>query len=130
MRIRERLANLVFGPEVSLNPEVTAGLLLSRVKIRGARWIPVLGGIFGRMRGPAAAVTLGRTIVVHPDARLTRRLLRHELEHVRQWEEDPLFPIRYTAESLRVGYLQNCYEQLARAAEREPVIPDSTENLA
>ena len=88
-----------------------------RVVLRSGRWIPALGGILGRMRGPAAAVTLGRTIVIHPDVELSRRLLAHELAHVRQWSEDPLFPLRYTIESLRHGYWNNRYEKEARAAE-------------
>jgi hypothetical protein len=88
------------------------------VTIRQGRWIPALGGWLGKMGGPAAAVTLRRTIIVHPDARLSRRLLVHELEHVRQWTEDPLFPLRYAVESLRHGYWNNHYEQLAREAER------------
>lgn len=130
MSARARLARWVFGPELPVAPDVADDLLPPRVTVRAGRWVPVLGGIFGRMRGPAAAVTLGRTIVVHPDARLTRRLLRHELEHVRQWEADPLFPLRYTAESLRAGYIQNRYEQQARAAEREPLFPSTPEHLA
>jgi len=71
--------------------------------------------VLGRMKGPAAAVTLGRTIVVHPEARLSPKLLVHELVHVRQWGEDPLFPLKYTLQSIRHGYLQNRYEVEARA---------------
>jgi hypothetical protein len=71
------------------------------------------------MRGAAAAVTLGRTIVVHPDAALDPRLLRHELEHVRQWRRYPLtFPLRYVLCHLRYGYHDNPYEREARAAEQ------------
>ena len=88
------------------------------VVIRSGRWIPVLGGLLTRSRRAAAAVTLGRTIVVHPEARLTDRLLRHELEHVRQWQQAPLtFPLRYAWQHLRHGYRDNPYEVAARAAE-------------
>jgi len=88
------------------------------VTFRQGRLVPAIGGALARMKGPAAAVTLGRTIVVHPDVRLTRRLLVHELTHVRQWEEDRLFPLRYALESLRHGYWNNRYELEARQAER------------
>jgi hypothetical protein len=87
------------------------------VTVREGRLIPAIGGWLARMGQPAAAVTLRRTIIVHPGATLTRRLLLHELEHVRQWREDPLFPLRYTTETLRNGYWNNRYEQQAREAE-------------
>lgn len=115
--IPDRLLDLLLGREVPV-PEETHDLLPPGVRIRAGRWIPALGGILGRMRGPAAAVTLGRNIIVHPAARLTRRLLAHELEHVRQWERERWFPLRYCAESLRRGYFSNCFEVEARFAER------------
>jgi hypothetical protein len=88
--------------------------------VRGA-WIPRLGGRLSGMRGPAAAVTLGNTIIVHPDVALTRRLLDHELAHVRQWARQPLsFPVRYLWHHIRHGYHNNPYEIEARAAERSP----------
>lgn len=81
-------------------------------------WIPGLGGRLARMRGPAAAVTLGRVILLHPAARATPQLLRHELEHVRQWQAAPLtFPFRYLWQHLRHGYHDNPYEVDARLAE-------------
>lgn len=101
-------------------PHIPAGMLPPEVVLRVGRWIPVLGGLLGRMRGPAAAVTLGRTIVLHPRTRLSPRLLAHELAHVRQWRADPLFPLRYSLESLRRGYWNNRYEREARAAESAP----------
>lgn len=89
------------------------------VEVRVGRWVPALGGRLSGMRRSAAAVTLGRTIVVHPDARLDGRLLRHELEHVRQWRSQPLtFPIRYLLCHIRYGYHDNPYERAAREAER------------
>jgi len=90
------------------------------VAVREARWLPALGGALARMGGPAAAVTLGRTIVVHPDVPLTPRLLKHELTHVRQWQAHPFsFPARYAWEFMRHGYAANPYEVEARAAEEE-----------
>lgn len=91
------------------------------VAVRTSRWIPALGGRLAGMRKPAAAVTLGRTIIVHPDARLSDRLLRHELAHVEQWRRAPLtFPVRYLWRHLRHGYRDNPYEVEARAAEQFP----------
>ncbi|HUF49977.1 MAG TPA: DUF4157 domain-containing protein [Longimicrobiales bacterium] len=89
------------------------------VVIRRGRWVPWLGGWLTGSRAPAAAVTLGRTIVVHPAQELTDRLLRHELAHVEQWRREPLtFPLRYMWQQLRHGYRGNAYEVAARAAER------------
>lgn len=111
------LQRWLLGPERSVDAAVADGLLPAGVTVRTGRWIPALGGFFGRMGAPAAAVTLGRNVVVHPDVRLSRRLLAHELEHVRQWDADVWFPLRYTVESLRRGYFDNRYELQARAAE-------------
>lgn len=89
------------------------------VELRIGRWVPALGGRLSGMGRAAAAVTLGRTIVVHPDAVLSGRLIRHELEHVRQWRRQPLtFPVRYALCHLRYGYHDNPYERAARRAER------------
>jgi hypothetical protein len=89
------------------------------VTVRVGRWVPALGGWLSGHGRPAAAVTLGRTIVKHPDVPLTDRLLRHELAHVEQWRRHPLtFPLRYTWQHLRHGYRANPYEVEARAAER------------
>ena len=88
------------------------------VTLRYATWLPAVAGILSRMRGPAAAITFGRTIVVHPRVQITERLIRHELAHVRQWEENRWFPLQYLMNHLRYGYEQNPYEVEARAAER------------
>jgi hypothetical protein len=88
------------------------------VYVRAAKWLPAIAGRLSGMRGPAAAVTLGRTIIVHPNVRLTSRLVRHELAHVRQWQRHPIsFPVRYAMNHLRYGYHANPYEVEARAAE-------------
>lgn len=106
------------GRRTDLPPELRAEAVPAGVTFREGRLVPVIGGILGRMKGPAGAVTLGRTIVVHPGVRLSRRLLVHELTHVRQWEQDRWFPVRYAVESLRRGYWNNRYELEAREAER------------
>jgi hypothetical protein len=91
------------------------------VVLRRGRWLPALGGICAGMRGPAAAVTIGRTIVLHPAIAISGALLRHELEHVRQWRERPLaFPLRYVVHHFRFGYRNNPYEVAARRAEAGP----------
>jgi hypothetical protein len=106
-----------FGVRVQA-PETVAEEVPADVVLRAGRWIPRLGGWLAGQKRPAAAVTLGRTIVVHPDVELTTRLLRHELTHVRQWTQRPLaFPLHYAWLHLRHGYRGNPYEIEARAAE-------------
>lgn len=118
MSLISRAADLVLGRRVELPPGLSGDEVPEGVVFREGALIPAIGGALGRMGGPASAVTLGRTIVVRPGARLSRRLVLHELAHVRQWEEDPLFPVRYALESLRRGYRNNRYEVEAREAER------------
>jgi hypothetical protein len=90
------------------------------VRVVRGRWIPRLGGLLAGGRRSAAAVTLGSTIVVHPDVVVSEQLLRHELEHVRQWRaEGWRFPLRYAWQYARRGYRANPYEVTAREAERE-----------
>ncbi len=115
----ERLAKLVLGERVTVPEELPPESLPGGITIRRGRLVPVIGGILGRMRGPAAAVTLRRTIVLNPKARLTPALLAHELTHVRQWQQDPLFPIRYSLATLRHGYHNNPYEVEARTLASE-----------
>lgn len=91
------------------------------VTLRSSRLIPALGGVLSGMGGTAAAVTLGRTILVAPGVAVSERLVRHELAHVRQWERQPFtFPIRYVAGHIRHGYRDNPFEREARAAEADP----------
>jgi hypothetical protein len=104
----------IFGRDVT-GPDVPQG-----ITVRTGRVIPAVGGILSGMRRAAGAVTLGRTIIVHPRARLTPRLLRHELTHVRQWQRWPVtFPLRYVWQHLQHGYRDNPFEVEARAAEEE-----------
>ena len=107
----DRLRRLVGTPVV--DSRLPAGVAL----VRGS-WIPAVGGWLSGMGGPAAAVTLGSTIVVRPGVALEDRLLRHELAHVRQWRQRPLaFPLLYALGHVRHGYRNNPYEVEARAAE-------------
>ncbi|HEX6560082.1 MAG TPA: DUF4157 domain-containing protein [Longimicrobiales bacterium] len=104
----------VVCPTTVLSPEP----LPEGVVLRAARWLPALAGRLSGMGQAAAAVTLGRTIVVHPSMRVTARLVKHELAHVRQWQENRwAFPVRYVVNHLRYGYERNPFEVEARAAE-------------
>lgn len=89
------------------------------VQVRRSSLVPWLGGRLAGMSGPAAAVTLGRVILVHPSVEPDERLLRHELAHVAQWTSRPLtFPFWYIRAHIRHGYRDNPYEVEARVAER------------
>ncbi len=130
MNILARLVDRVLGPEVPAG-ELPGEPLPAGVTVRRNRWIPAIGGVTGRMGGHAAAVTLGATILVHPEVDVDAGLLAHELVHVGQWRSDRLFAARYVAEWMRRGYRQNRYEVEAYERERrfraqetqEPRIP-------
>lgn len=124
MSLMERTRRFVLGEPVEAPPGTPA-----HVTIRRGRIVPGIGGLLARMNGPAAAVTLGRTVVVSPDAPLTPGLLAHELVHVRQWQADPLFPVRYTLATLRHGYRDNPYEIEARALSAPPGTHPRAEEL-
>lgn len=127
VRVPEALVRPFLGRRVAPPPGIGADALPARVVLRSGALVPWLGGFFARMRSSAAAVTLGRTIVVNPKVRLTRSLLEHELAHVRQWERDRLFPIRYTLATLRHGYRNNPYEVEAREVELASIRPITDE---
>lgn len=110
----ERLNEFVLGRQVAPPPEIAEAVVDDDVTFREGSLIPWIGGILGRMTGPAAAVTLGRTIVINKGTRMTRSLLSHEMTHVRQWQRDPLFPVKYSLATLRHGYWNNPYEVEAR----------------
>jgi hypothetical protein len=112
--LTERLSTLFLGERMPAPPHFPTGAVPPDVVLRTGRLVPWLGGILSGGSGSASAVTLGRTIVVNPDAPLTLSLLTHELAHVRQWESDALFPIRYSLATLRHGYRDNPYEVEAR----------------
>jgi Domain of unknown function (DUF4157) len=111
-----RLARAVLGRPDDPPADVPAG-----VRIRRGGIIPAVGGRIAGMGGPAAAVTLGRTIFVRREVRMTERLLRHELAHVAQWRRQPwTFPYRYVLSHVRHGYRDNPFEIEARNAELAP----------
>jgi hypothetical protein len=112
-----RIGDVLLGTQVPAH-ELPGAPLPRGVKVRRNRWIPALGGVTGRMRGPASAVTLGGTILVHPDAVIDEALLVHERVHVEQWRADRLFAVKYVAEWARRGYLGNRYEVEAYERER------------
>ena len=116
MKLLQVAATLLLGRPDDVPPPSAGPPLPRGVTVRRGRLVPRIGGLLLRSRRPAAAVALRRTIIVDPEARLTPDLLAHELEHVRQWADDPLFPIRYTLATLRHGYRDNPYEVEARAA--------------
>ena len=129
MSLIERAQTLVLGEPMAPPPELT-GAVPEGVRLRRGSLVPWIGGLLGRMGGSAAAVTLRRTIVVNPDVRLTLPLLAHELTHVRQWQQDALFPVRYTVATLRHGYWNNPYEVEARLASASSQHPHSSEDLS
>lgn len=113
-----RIADRLLGPRVpdaELPHPVPPGVV-----IRRNRLIPAIGGVFmGGKRQPAGAVTIGRTILFNADQPITPGLIVHELVHVRQWNDDPLFPLKYCGQWLRHGYRQNPYEVEAYARQDE-----------
>ena len=122
----EPLRTLFLGARIDPPPGSPAEIADGSVELRCNSWIPWIGGVLARMNRPAAAVTLGNTIVIHEDAEVTFTLLAHELAHVRQWRK-PLFPVLYAAATIRHGYWNNPYEIEARvyASEASPGQSDS-----
>lgn len=116
MNLLDRASALFIGDPMAVPEFAAAPDLPPDVRFRAGRLVPWIGGVLARMSAPAAAVTLGRTIVVNPATALTPELVEHELTHVRQWRADPLFPVRYTLATLRHGYHDNPYEVEARRA--------------
>ena len=116
MSVLGRLADRVLGPRVP--PCEVPYPLPPGVVLRRNRLIPAVSGWFmGGRRRPAAAVTLGRTILVNAHQRITDDLVVHELVHVEQWR-DPLFAVKYVAGWIRYGYRMNPYEREAYARQR------------
>jgi hypothetical protein len=129
MSLIERARTAFLGRRISLPTAIPPDTVPAGVVLREGRLIPWIGGVLGRMGGPAAAVTLRRTIVVSPAYPVTSSLIAHELTHVRQWREDRLFPLRYALASLRHGYHRNPYEVEAREVEASLSRHHPTEDL-
>jgi hypothetical protein len=76
-----------------------------------------------KLKSSRAAIVFGRTIHLHNISRQQllgdTRLLRHELCHVRQYQQYGFlhFLVLYLIESIRNGYTKNKFEVEARAAE-------------
>jgi hypothetical protein len=96
-------------------PELTA------VHVRCGGLPPRVGG-WCLGRSSVAAITLWRTVWIHPGTPLSAELLLHEFCHVRQFEADRWFPLRYIGETLRRGYRSNRYELTAREYARAGVL--------
>lgn len=129
MRLWARAVDRVLGPPVPHDELPCA--VPDGVTVRRGSLVPRVGGWFmGGTRGPAGAVTFGRTILANPDTPLTDDLIVHELVHVEQWK-DPLFALKYCAQWMRHGYRQNpyeveAYERQARFAARRGPLPPRT----
>lgn len=76
-----------------------------------------------KLKSKAVAMVLGNTIHLHniskEDFLKNKRLVRHELCHVRQYQQHGFigFLIKYLWESIRKGYYKNKFEVEARRAE-------------
>lgn len=114
IRLVDLAARALAGGRIEVSHVLPPG-----VQVRASRVVPWIAGRLSGMGQPAAAVALGRTILVHPAVKPDDRLLRHELVHVVQWTESPYtFPICYVRAHIRHGYYNNPYEVQARAAEQ------------
>lgn len=77
-----------------------------------------------KLKSQKMAMVIGKTIHLHgtsrPEFEKDTRWVKHELCHVRQFQEHGLIPfiIKYLYESFRHGYRNNKYELEANAAER------------
>jgi hypothetical protein len=78
-----------------------------------------------KLRSARVAIVIGKTIHLHnttaSDFLGNERWVRHELAHVRQFDEHGFFPflLKYLVESIRRGYYHNRYEAEAREAEKD-----------
>ena len=89
--------------------------LPGEVALIESREIPELAAVVARM--DVQAVTIGRHVFVHPDAAENSVLVRHELEHVAQWERGGLaFSLDYVWQTVLHGYERNPFELAADSA--------------
>ena len=78
-----------------------------------------------KLHSKRAAIVFGSTIHLHNISRQQflqdERLMKHELCHVRQYQETGFFPFiwKYLVESIKKGYRENRFEVEARAAEEQ-----------
>src|SRR5690606_42072139 len=74
---------------VAGRPLAVSGRVPEDIVVLRDRWLPVLGGVLAGMKRPAAAVTRGRTLVVHDAVSPTARLLRHAVDPLDQRKAAP-----------------------------------------
>ncbi|MDQ6737990.1 MAG: DUF4157 domain-containing protein [Gemmatimonadota bacterium] len=104
------LKRAVAGSPIRIDPRI----LDDYPELAAVRWRR--GGLAVRIGGWAlgqsavAGITLGRTVFLQEPEKATVRLLLHELGHVRQFQRDKAFPMRYLWESIRRGYARNRFE--------------------
>ncbi len=83
-----------------------------------------------KLNSNAVAMVLGKTIHLHniskADFLKNKRLLRHELCHVKQYQQHGFiwFLVQYLSESIHKGYFNNKFEVEARKAEEKPLSPE------
>ena len=91
-----------------------AALFESYPVLRTVRWrkggLPLVIGGWALGQRSVAGITLGRTVFLRSPELASPRLLLHEVAHVRQFERDKAFPMRYLWESIRRGYVRNRFE--------------------
>lgn len=96
------------------------------IRIRENSWLAGIAARKLRVRG--VAMVLGKTIHLHNTTTeqflKSKRWVRHELCHIRQFHEHGFVPFifKYLWESLKHGYYNNKYEIEARAAETEEIL--------
>lgn len=94
-----------------------------RFTIKENSWLAKIAA--WKLSARSVAFVLGHTIHLHNATKeeflQNKTWLRHELCHVRQFEEHGFvaFIFKYVWESIRQGYYNNKYEAEARLAEKE-----------
>lgn len=94
-----------------------------KVKLKEQSWVAKLAA--KKMKAGALAIVFGRTVHLWNISRKEflhdRRLMVHEIEHVRQYRRHGFFPFLflYLVDWVRKGYYHNRFEIEARAAEQE-----------
>ncbi len=93
------------------------------IYIKENSWLAKLGAI--KLKHATCAMVIGNTIHLYKisSTEFTNNLslLRHEVEHVKQWNKIGFlfFPIQYIWFSVKYGYYNNPFEIEARKAEED-----------
>ncbi|MFN8250399.1 MAG: DUF4157 domain-containing protein [Ferruginibacter sp.] len=91
------------------------------ITVRESSWLAKIAA--AKLRSGSVAIVMGNTIHLHnaskKDFLQNHRWLKHELCHVRQFQQHGFVPfiIKYLWESIKKGYYNNRFEVEARAAE-------------